>query len=173
MIEEAKILSSHNLDCSSIESLAVDISNRLDCNIEYGKYQNDNGNHHYVALGTVEANDNGIRHTLFDLRNNENSSYQFVLELGEEAKLIYTDFIDLMPPWEEDYHKVEDIFNRDGFANNSYYLGVFHELQKLGADKVYFIKDTFAPELAIPENPTMDAYLKIIQKETTFFEVVL
>jgi hypothetical protein len=43
----------------------------------------------------------------------------------------------------------------------------------LGGDKVYFIKDTFAPELAIPENTTMESYLKIIQKETTFFKLPL
>jgi hypothetical protein len=173
MIEEAKILSAHNLDCTSLENLAVDISNRLDCNIEYGQYQNENGKHHYVALGTVKVNENGIMYTLYDLREDENSSHNFVLELGEEAKVIYADFIDFMPAWEEQYETIESTNNTKGLPNDSFYNGVFDELQKLGADKVYFIKDTFAPELAIPENATLDNYLTTVQQNTTFFEVVL
>lgn len=172
MEAEAKIISKHNLDCSTLESLAKDIAGRLESNIEYGQYQNDNGKHHYIALGKVEIKENGIMSTLYDLRNDDNSAYNFVLELGEVAKVIYDDFIEFMPPFEEQYEKVAITFNSDGFAN-SYYLGVFDELQKLGADKVYFIKDTFAPELAIPENTTIESYLKTIQKETTFFEVPL
>jgi DNA helicase IV len=124
-------------------------------------------------LGIVEVVQNDIISTLYDLRNDENSIYNFVLELGEQAKIIYEDFIDFMPPWEEQYENVENSFDKNGLAKKSYYFGVFEELKKLGADKVYIIKDTFAPELSIPENATMESYLKIIQKETTFFEVPL
>lgn len=173
MEPETKIISKHNLDCSTIENLANDISNRLGCNIEYGKIQNINDIHHFITIGTVEVVQNGIMHTLYDLREEKYPSNSFVLELGEEAKVIYEDFIDFMPPWEEHYERIAFTFNKDGFAKDSFYLGVFDELKKLGADKVYFIKDTFAPELAIPENTTMETYLKQIQKETTFFEVPL
>lgn len=173
MEPEAKIISKHNLDCSTLENLANDIANRLNCNIEYGQYQNENGKHNYAALGTVEVKENGIISTLYDLRNNKNSDYNFVLELGEEAKVIYKDFIDFMPAWMEQYDHALNIFNDNGFINESLYSGVFDELQKLGADKVYFIKDAFTPALTIPENSTLESYLKIIQKETTFFEVVL
>lgn len=171
--DEAKIISKHNLDCSTLENLANDIANRLDCNIEYGQYQNENGKHHYVALGTVEVKENGIMSTLYDLRNKENSNSNFVLELGEEAKVIYGDFIEFMPAWEEQYNYALNIFNDNGFVSDSVYSRIFEEFQKLGADKVYIIKDTFTPELAIPENTTMEAYLKQVQKETAFFEVVL
>lgn len=173
MIEEAKIISRHNLDCSSLENLANDIACRLGYNIEYGQYQNENGNHHFIVLGNVTLKENGILATLYGLRNDSNSTHNFVLELGEEAKVIYEDFIDFMPPWEEQFDSVETAFNKDGFTGNSFYLGVFKELQKLGADIVYFIKDTFAQELAIPENSTLESYLKIIQKETTFFKLPL
>jgi hypothetical protein len=173
MEPEAKIISKHNLDCSTLENLANDIANRLGSNIEYGQSQIENGKYHYIAIGTVEVNENGIMSTLYDLRDNENSNYNFVLELGEQAKIIYEDFIDFMPPWEEQYENVENSFEKKGLSKKSYYFGIFEELKKLGADKVYVIKDTFAPELAIPENATLESYLKIIQKETTFFEVIL
>ena len=36
---EAKIISKHNLDCSTLENLASDIAIRLGYNVEYGQYQ--------------------------------------------------------------------------------------------------------------------------------------
>jgi hypothetical protein len=75
--------------------------------------------------------------------------------------------------WEEQYIKITDTFKNDGFGNDSYFSIVLDELQKLGADKVYFIEDNFTPVLAIPENATLDSYLSIVQQNTTYFEVVL
>lgn len=89
MEPEAKIISKHNLDCSTLENLANDIANRLECNVEYGQYQKDNGKHQYIVLGTVQAIEKGVTCTLYDLRDSNNSIYNFVLELGEEAKMIY------------------------------------------------------------------------------------
>jgi hypothetical protein len=37
MNQEAKIISKHNLDLSSIEKLANDIGNRLNSNVKYGE----------------------------------------------------------------------------------------------------------------------------------------
>jgi hypothetical protein len=173
MEEEVKIISKHNLDCSTLESLANDIANRLGNNIEYGQYQNTNGQHEFVQHGIVEVIENGIKTTLYDLRNDQNSSHNFVLELGEEAKVIYKDFIEFMPAWEEQYETVVSTNNEKGLANDSFYNGVFDELQKLGADKVIFIKNTFIPELEIPENATIDKYLKTVQQNAAFFEVIL
>ncbi|HKO76602.1 MAG TPA: hypothetical protein VJU52_05260 [Flavobacterium sp.] len=173
MNEDVKIISKHNLDCSSLENLASDIAIRLGCNIEYGQYQNENNSHNFNVLGTVTINDSNIVTTLYDLRNDEDSTYDFVLELGEDAKVIYKDFIDFMPPWEEQFDRLASEFKKNGLANDSLYSGVFNELHKLGADTVYFIKDTFVPELAIPENIIMDTYLKKVEKETILFEVPL
>jgi hypothetical protein len=170
---EAKIISKHNLDCSTIENLASDIAIRLGYNIEYGQYQKEDGNHHFNVLGAVTVKENGIVATLYDLRNDEISDYNFVFEIGEVANVIYEEFIEFMPPWEEQYKTALNQFNNGGFSNDSFYAGIFNELQKLGADKVYFIKDTFTPELAITKNTTLESYLEIIQKETAYFEVPL
>jgi hypothetical protein len=173
-MEEVKIISKHNLECSTLENLAKDISNRLECTIEYGKYQIDNGQHQYIALGIVQSIEKGVAYTLYDLRDSNNSAYNFVLELGEEAKMIYNDFIELLLPFDLVHFKeMERNFKINGFKNEPYYTNAFIELQNLGADKVYVIKENLAPEFAITEKTTMDAYLKIIQKETTFFEIVL
>jgi hypothetical protein len=171
--EEVKIISKHNLDCSSLESLANDIANRLGNNIEYGQYQNVEGKHEFVQYGIVEVVENNITTTLYDLRNDENSSHNFVLELGEEAKVIYEDLIEFMPAWEEQYETVESTNNSNGLVNDSFYNGVFDELQKLGADKVIFIKNTFIPELGIAKNETLENYLKTVQQKTAFFDVIL
>jgi hypothetical protein len=173
MEDDVKIISKHNLDCSSLESLANDIANRLGNNIEYGKYQNVEGKHEFVQYGIVEVVENNIRTTLYDLRNDENSSHNFVLELGEEAKVIYEDFIEFMPAWEEQYETVVSTNNSKGLVNDSFYNGVFDELQKLGADNVIFIKNTFIAELAIAKNETLENYLKTVQQNATFFDVIL
>lgn len=70
---EAKIISKQSLDCSSLENLAKDISNRLDCNIEFGHYQVNNGNHEFIPFGEIIVNANGITTTLYDMTNDDNS----------------------------------------------------------------------------------------------------
>ena len=83
MNEEVKIISIHNLDCSSLENLAKDIGNRLDCNIEYGYYQNNNGQHEFVQFGTVEVNSNENITTIYDMTNDDTSEYNYIVEHGE------------------------------------------------------------------------------------------
>lgn len=171
MSTETKIICKHELDYSSLENLANDIAQRLNCNIEYGQYQNNNGKHEFIQLGVVEANPNGIISTIYDMRNNNSSEYSYVLELGEEAKLIYNSIIQVLPPWEEEFDTVFNNFNSQGFAEESYYLGVFEELKKLGGDKVYFIKDTNEPNLELKNELSFNDYLKLLKDEATFFEV--
>lgn len=173
MEEEAKIISKHNLDCSSLENLAKDIANRLECNIEYGQYQNQNGKHEFIPFGNVEVNPKGITTTIYDMTNDKNSEYNYVLELGEEAKLIYNDLIQVLPPWEEEFDTLFDNFNSKGFKVEPYYLGILDELKKLGGDKIYIVKDTSEPELTIKSNVTFLDYLKTIKDKATFFEVAI
>ena len=173
MNEEAKIISQHNLDCSSLENLAKDIANRLNCNIEYGQYQNTNGNHEFVQLGSVELNSKGITTTIYDMSNDNASAYNYVLELGEEAKLIYDNIIHVLPPWEEEFETVFNNFNSQGFMEEPYYLGIFEELKKLGADKVFFIKDSNETELQINNGITAPEFIQQIKDKATFFEVTI
>ncbi len=173
MNAEAKIISQHNLDCSSLENLANDIANRLNCNIEFGQYQNLNGKHEFIKLGTVTLNSKGIITTLYDMTNDNASEYNYVLELGEEAKLIYSDIINILPPWEEDFDRIFNIFNSQEFIEEPYYTGVFDELRKLGSDKVYFIKDNNEPEITIKTKSSTQDYIQQIKDKVTFFEVAL
>ncbi|MFE3867477.1 hypothetical protein ACFX5E_05230 [Flavobacterium sp. LS2P90] len=172
MNEESKIISTHNLDCSSLENLAKDVANRLDCNVEYGYHQIHNGQHEFVQFGTVEINSNGNITTIYDMTNDETSECNYIVEQGEEAKLIYYDIIQVLPPMETEFNKAFRNFNTNGFKEAPYYLNVFKELKKLGADKIYFIKETFEPELDIVENTTSAAYLQTIKEKATYFEVV-
>ena len=106
MNEEVKIISKHNLDVSSLDKLANDIATRLNSNVEYGEYSKGENGHNLIALGTITKNESGIFSTLYNLQNDSNSNYDFVLELGEEAKLIYKDMISVIPEWEEQLDKV-------------------------------------------------------------------
>lgn len=170
---EAKIISKHNLDSSSLENLAKDIANRLECNIEYGQYQINNGKHEFIQFGDIVVNPNGITTTLYDMTNDDNSEFNYVVELGDEAKLIFNDIIELLPPWEEDYEQAFEKFKANGFKEQSYYTGVFEELKKLGADKVYFIKDNLEPEVTILGQSTLEKYLDTVKAKATFFEIQL
>ncbi|WP_369764928.1 hypothetical protein [Flavobacterium sp. WC2429] len=173
MNEEAKIISKHNLDCSNLENLTKDIANRLDCNIEYGYYQNINGQHEFVQFGNIEVNPKGVTSTIYDMTNDASTEFKYVLELGEEAKLIFNDMIQVIPPWEEEFETAFNNFNSKGFQQEPYYMGIFEDLKKLGGDKVYFIKETFEPEIEIKSKTTATDYLNTIKDKATFFEVAL
>lgn len=172
MNEEVKIISTHNLDCASLENLAKDIANRLDCNIEYGYVQNHHGQHEFIQFGSVEVNTKGLTITIYDMTNDDTCEYNYIVEQGEEAKLIYYDLIQILPPVALAFETVFDNFNSNGFKEEPYYLGLFDELKKLGADKTYFIKDSFEPEMEIIKETTAVAYLQTTIDKATYFEVI-
>lgn len=173
MEDEVKILSKHNLDCSSLENLAKDIANRLQCNVEFGEYQKIDGLYKFVTNDTIQLSSDEVTITLIGLRNDEKTPYNFVIELGDEAKLMYEDFIELQPAWEERFANTLESFKNDQFASESFYTAIFEKLKKLGADKVYFIKDQVDQDLTIPKKETLDEYLRTIKQKTAFFEVMV
>ena len=173
MNEEAKIISKHNLDLSSTEKLANDIATRLNINVEYGEYSKEVNGHNFIALGTITKNETGILSTLYDMQNDTNSNYDFVLELGEEAKLIYKDMISFIPPWEEQFDAVLTNYLDDTLITDPYYSGVFDELKNFGADKVLFFKESNPGTLDIKANQTWEQYCVDIQEKEDSFMVSL
>ncbi|MDG1871945.1 MAG: hypothetical protein P8I78_08295 [Flavobacterium sp.] len=173
MDAEVKIISKHNLDCTSLENLAKDISNRLGWNVEFGQYHNANNELKFIVEGLIEVSNNGIKSTLYKGLDNKFANYNYCLELGDQAILIYDDFIDFMPVIEIEYEDLSESFINEGTKNNPFLQSIFAELQKLGADKIYLIKDTFTPELAIPANAKLEAYIKSLQQNTTFIEAIV
>lgn len=172
MNEEVKIISIHNLDFSSFENLAKDIVKRLDCNIEYGYYQNDNGQHEFVQFGTVEVNSNDNITTIYDMTNDDTFEYNYIVEHGEEAKLIYNDIIQVLPPMATEFETTLNNFKTNRFKEEPYFSSVCNELNKLGADTIYFIKETFESELDIREKSTAADNLQTIKDKAMYFEVV-
>lgn len=173
MNEEAKIISKHNLDLSSIEKLANDIATRLNSNVEYGEYSKGENGHNFIPLGTITKNETGILSTLYDLQNDTNSNYDFVLESGEEAKLIYKDMISFIPPWEEQFDKVLAHYLDGTLITDPYYSGVFDEIRNFGADKVLFVKELNPETLDIKANQTWEQYSADIQEKEESFIVAL
>lgn len=173
MNEEAKIISKHNLDLSSTEKLANDIATRLNSNVEYGEYSKGENGHNFIPLGTITKNETGIFSTLYNLQNDTNSNYDFVLELGEEAKLIYKDMISLIPLWEEQFDTVLKDYLDGTLTKDPYYSGVFDELNNFGADKVLFIKESNPDTLDIKANQTWEQYSVDIQEKEESFIVSL
>lgn len=173
MNEEAKIISKHNLDLSSTEKLANDIATRLNNNVEYGEYSKGENGHNFIALGTVTKNETGITSTLYNLQNDTNSNYDYVLELGEEAKLIYQDMISSIPPWEEQYDTVLTDYLEGSLNKKPYYSEVFDELRKLGADKVLFLRESNPETLDIKGYHTWEQYSVDMQEKEDSFMVSL
>lgn len=93
--------------------------------------------------------------------------------MGEEAKLIYNDIIQVLPPWEEEFETTFNNFNSKGLNEEPYYRGVFDELKKLGTNKIYFIKDTFETDLEIKSKTIAEEYLIKMKDKATYFEVSL
>ena len=173
MNKEAKIISKHNLDLSTIDKLANDIANRLNSNVEYGDYNKRLNGHNFISLGTIIKNESGILSTLYNLQNDTNSHYDFVLELGEEAKLIYKDMISFIPPWEEQFDTVLTDYLEGTLVKDPYYSGVFDDLRDFGADKVLFIKESNPETLDIVVNQTWEQYSSNIQAKEESFMVSL
>ena len=173
MNEEAKIISKHNLDLSSTEKLANDIATRLNSNVEYGEYSKGENGHNFIPLGTITKNESGIFSTLYNLQNDTNSNYDFVLELGEEAKLIYKDMISFIPPWEEQFDTVLKDYLEGTLITDPYYTGVFDDLRDFGADKVLFVKELNPETLDIKANQTWEQYSADIQEKEESFIVAL
>ncbi|MNG03275.1 hypothetical protein D3C84_863470 [compost metagenome] len=96
-----------------------------------------------------------------------------MLELGEEAKLIYKDIISFIPPWEEQYLQVLLKHNKGELTKDSFYAGVFDELSNFGGNEVLFIKETNTGELEIKQQDTWDNYIGRISKKEDFFTVPL
>lgn len=170
---EAKIISKHNLDLSSIENLANDIATRLNSNVEFGEYRKSDNKHSFISLGIITKNESGIFSTLYNLQKDTQSNYDYVLELGEEAKLIYKDMISVIPPWEEQFDAVLSKFLEGTLTKDPYYSGVFQELKIFGADKVLFIKEANPATMDIKVNHTWEQYTVDIQEKEESFMVPL
>src|SRR5690606_33151767 len=97
MEAETKIISKHNLDCTSVENLVKDISNRLGWNIEFGHTKKIHDLYEYEAEGSIQIDNSGILSILDHMDASTRSTYNFCLELGDQAIFIYDDFINLMP----------------------------------------------------------------------------
>ncbi|GIZ09003.1 hypothetical protein [Flavobacterium sp. UMI-01] len=171
MEAQFKIISKHNLDCTSLENLAEDISKRGIATVEYGSYQNNNDKLEFFLKGISKESDNKLKATLYDCTTDNSTNYNFVLEFGEESTLIYNDFINFLPAWEDSFDTIKTAFLTDTYFNNSVYQGIFKDLKILGGDRIYIIKDNFLPELVIPANATLYSYLAKIKEKHIYFEI--
>jgi hypothetical protein len=173
MNEEVKIISKHSLDLSTTEKLANDIANRLNSNVEYGEYSKGENGHNFIPLGMITKNESGIFSTLYNLQNDTNSNYDYVLELGDQAKLIYQDMISVIPALGEQFDTVLTGYLEGTLIKDPYYSEVFDELRNFGADKVLFVKELNPETLDIKANQTWEQYSVDIQEKEESFIVAL
>lgn len=173
LINEAVILSKHSLDISSIAALAHDLANRLNINIEFGKF--DFKNDKLIVLDSIISNHNEPIYSLFPQNNHTPDEVHYVLELGDEAKLIYKNILSLMLPFQLEYEDLyqEHISNPDGLNDNDYLKTSINKLQKLGAQEVYFIGDYNTAQSGINHNDeknyTWLEFTEIIHKHFNHF----
>lgn len=142
---EPIIIGKHNLNISDVEALANDIAERLNINIEYGYH--DNG---FQKTDEIINHPDKQLYRLTDQKN-LNQQTQFVLELGDEAKIIYQEIISLQLPFTEDYRSLYKLHknHENGLSHFQYLNFYFEEFKKLGAPKIYFIDTSNAAETGI------------------------
>lgn len=169
----AKIIAQHDLDTSSLENLAKDIAQRWNYTVEYGAYENQEGQHNFIQYGAIELLQSNVMVTLYDTSKDKNSLHNFVIEHGEEAKIIYNDIIEIQPPWEEQYQIILEKFQTNKMEMDEYYNGVFEECRKIGALKIYFLKDSFHSSYPIDQETTFLDYMEVIKNKIPFFVVNL
>ncbi|MFD2891382.1 hypothetical protein ACFS5J_05070 [Flavobacterium chuncheonense] len=171
MEAELKIIVKHNLDTTSLENLAKDIATRLNQNIEYGQFKLLNENQQYSKLGTIKVNDSNVQNTLYDTAKIETSYSQFVLEMGEEAKVFYNDIIELQLPYDLYYDEVLEHKNQNTIEHNPYLKTALSELQKLGIKTIYCIKDDFSNKTLLNRQSWLDNYIKLENQEYFTIEI--
>lgn len=170
---EAKIIALHNLDTSNLENLAKDIAKKWNYNVEFGAYENHDGAHQFVHYGTAQLDQKAITVTLYDTSKDPYAQHNYVIEFGEEAKIIYNNIIQILPPWEEQYETILQNFQNNAMEDDPYYNGVFDECRKIGADKVYFIKEDLHANFQLNRQSSFENYMETIKNKIPFFEVKL
>ncbi|TDD74658.1 hypothetical protein [Flavobacterium caseinilyticum] len=86
------------------------------------------------------------------MQNDTISNYDFILQLGEEAKIIYKDMISFIPTSEEQFDTLFTGYFEDTFIKDPYYSKVLDHLSNLGTHKVLFIKESNLEPLNIKAN---------------------
>lgn len=170
---EATIIAKHNLNVSNIDSLANDIASRLNINIEFGIF--DFKSNKLIASGHIINDENNPTYYLFPQNNNHPEEVNYVLELGDEAKLIYKEIISLMLPFPLEYDDLieEHTSNPEGLFTGGNLKTSLEGLQKLGAQKIYFIGDYNTAQSGInyndEKNYTWNEFTDIIQNHVHHF----
>ena len=138
---DISILSKHNLDISNVETLAHDLADRLNLNIDYGYYANEKyntllGNNiedELIKLGSVLKNNSKDRYLLVDENYQAKQLYQkFGDQLFDMKE--YWNWTDSIPTEEEKSREKEDSLISDYFLDGietsgaSGYLRIYDEL---------------------------------------------
>ncbi|UOK43402.1 MULTISPECIES: hypothetical protein [Flavobacterium] len=166
---EAIIVGKHNLNIANVEALAKDIAHRLNINIEYGFH--DNG---FRETGKIINHPNEVVYRLTDQKN-INQQCNYVLELGDEAKIIYQEIISLQLPRTEDYRTLIKLHKNydNGLAHFEYFAIYFEELKKLGAAKIYVIdtSNTSATDIDFGDEIkyTWEEYTNLVKANCNYF----
>ncbi len=173
---EPFILANHSLDTNNIEVLANDIANRLEINISYKiqDYSSENDNSS-DGLRKIEKDKNKPYYILFSQTNDYKNTIEYYLELGDEAKIITKEIIELQAPFVLRYDKLLQDVENNTIREFDYMDSVLNEFQKLGADEVYFVisKDEYSDAMQIGKfnQLTWSELLQVIKEKTKYFTI--
>lgn len=170
---EARIIIAHNLNTTSLENLAQDLATKWNHNVEYGAYENKNGEHHFVHYGTITIEESPVTITLYDTSKDDNSSHNYVIECGEEAKILYNNILEIVPAWEEDFQNIMDKFQNQDIDNDAYYEVLFTECRQIGADKVVFFMEDYDRNFDAELQGTLEGFIKTIKDKVPYLEIKL
>lgn len=170
---EPTIIGKHNLDVSSLEALANDLASRLNLNIEFGL--NDFANDTFISSGAITTNDTPYFFRLFPEKMNQPDEVSYILELGDGAKIIYKEIVNLNLPYPLAFDdlKEEHFNNPRGILTEGILKDWIEDLMKLGTNQVYFIGDYNTEQSGLnyedEKHYSWSEFTSIIQQHCDYF----
>lgn len=148
---DISVLSKHNLNISNLETLANDLSERLNLNIDYGYYSRteynnlleNNFDDGLKIIGSIKKNDDDARYLLVDEKYQEKQVFQKIGEKLFEMKE-YWDWLVEIPNDEMKLQEKKEFFKTNYFLDSiegtkaEGYLNIYDEI--IGNDLFYYTR---------------------------------
>ncbi len=165
-MEDLQIFSNHNLDINDINTLATQLAEVFNVNIEYVVHQNGTTLQNTIA-GNILSED------ISALYEGQKNGTNYVLEIGEAALFISNQIIVYNLATIESFEMLLENHNSetDNLLSDSYFKKIIEELNQLGATDIYFAEDiNEIRELKLFEY-TFEEYAAFVKANTNYFTI--
>jgi hypothetical protein len=157
------IISKHDLDVADFENFAIELSIKLQLNIEM-KY-------HRSSLETdniIKFNDTVEKANLFEMYQSFIPENKFNLELDKVILVFYEDFIEFNFGFTLDYFHLFQLHQENKLKSILYFRNLFNQLKSLGINEIYL---SVFKEFNMPSNSVYkwENVLNVVTSNENYF----